>query len=114
MSVVTPDRSAGSRAPVALAGAVREPVRLASPVDPEEGSARRMSRFERRWLVRMSETLLPSQADPRLAIGASDVPMGRFVHDLLAHAPLDFVMGLRIVLWAVMLAPLVVFRRLRT
>jgi hypothetical protein len=112
MSVVTSDPSARERAP--LAGAARDAPRLASPTDPEEGSVARMFRFERRWLVRVFETLLPSKADPRLPIGAADVPMGRFVDDLLAHAPLEFVMGLRIVLWAVMLAPIVVFRRLRT
>jgi hypothetical protein len=40
--------------------------------------------------------------------------MGRFVDDLLASASLEFVAGLRLCLWMVMLAPLVVLRRLRT
>jgi hypothetical protein len=73
-----------------------------------------MFRFERRWLVRVFETLLPRGADARIGAGAADVPMGRFVDDLLAHAPLEFVAGLRIVLWIVMVAPLFVVRRPRT
>src|SRR6266511_1909552 len=87
---------------------------LAPASDPVGSSALRMLRFERRWLVRVFEKLLPRGADARLGISAADVPMGRFVDDLLAHAPLEFVMGLRLCLWMVRLAPIVLLRRLRT
>jgi len=85
-----------------------------APVDPAGSSLARMLRFERRWLVRVFENLLPRGADPRLSLGAADVPMGRFVDDLLASSPLEFTVGLRLCLWMTMLAPLVVLRRFRT
>jgi hypothetical protein len=87
---------------------------LAPASDPIGSRALRMLRFERRWLVRVFEELLPKDADARLPIGAADVPMGRFVDDLLAYAPLEFVTGLRLCLWMVMLAPVIFFRRART
>ncbi len=81
---------------------------------PSGTSLVRMLKFERRWLVRVFEELLPSGADERLAIGAADVPMGRFVDDLLAHSSVEFALGLRLCMWLVMLAPLFVLRRFRT
>jgi hypothetical protein len=87
---------------------------LAPPGDPVGSSLLRMTRFERRLLVRVFEVLLPRGADPRVPFGAADVPMGRFVDDLLAESGLEFVAGLRLCLWMVMLAPIVVLRRLRT
>jgi hypothetical protein len=87
---------------------------MAPASDPVGSSLLRMLRFERRWLVRVFEVLLPGGADPRIPVGAADVPMGRFVDDLLAASSLEFVAGLRICLWMLMLAPLVVLRRLRT
>jgi hypothetical protein len=50
-------------------------------------------------------------ADARLPVGAADVPMGRFVDDLLARAPLASVLGLRAALWLVVFAPPFVLRR---
>jgi hypothetical protein len=87
---------------------------LAPPGDPVGSSLLRMTRVERRWLVRVFEVLLPRGADPRIPVGAADVPMGRFVDDLLAASGLEFVAGLRLCLWMVMLAPLVVLKRART
>ena len=87
---------------------------LAAPSDPAGSSALRLFRFERRWLVRIFETLLPSGVDPRLPIGAADVPMGSFIDDLLRHAPLLAVMGLRAGLWMLMLAPPVAIGRWRS
>src|SRR4051794_33178551 len=90
-------------------------VTLGTPSDPVGSSALRMFRFERRWLLRVFETVLPTfendggkngQGVPA-ALGVADVPMGRFVDDLLTHAPLLSVIGLRAALWMVMLAPLV-------
>jgi hypothetical protein len=87
---------------------------LAPPSDPMGSSLFRMLRFERRWLVRVFELLLPRGADDRMPFGAADVPMGRFVDDLLREASLEFVAGLRICLWMVMLAPMVVLKRMRS
>jgi hypothetical protein len=87
---------------------------LAEPADPQGSSPLRMFRFERRWLLRIFEAVLPSGADPRLRLGAADVPLGAFVDDLLARAPLLSVVGLRAGVWLVMLAPLFVLGRARS
>jgi hypothetical protein len=87
---------------------------LAAPSEPAGRSLLRLFRFERRWLARVFETVLPSGTDPTMALGARDVPMGRFVDDLLVNAPLLTVVGLRAALWMVMLAPLPCLRRFRT
>ena len=73
-----------------------------------------MFNFERRWLVAVFAVVIPSGADPRMPFGAAQAPMGRFVDDLLEHAPLQFVLGLRACLWMLMLAPLFMLRRFRT
>lgn len=72
----------------------------------------RLLPFERRWLVRVFEVVLPAR--PELVLGAADVPMGRFVDDFVASAPLQAVLGLRASLWLVMLSPPFVLGRWRT
>jgi hypothetical protein len=62
--------------------------------------------FERRWLLAVLAAILPAGAHPRLSLGARDLPLGRFVDDLLLRAPLLAVIGLRASLWVVTLAPL--------
>jgi hypothetical protein len=69
--------------------------------------------FERRWLRVVFETVLGG-SDERLPVRPSEVPLERFIEDLVASAPAHFVLGLRACLWAVMLAPLFVLGRLRT
>lgn len=61
--------------------------------------------FERRWLVAMLEVAVPSGADPRARFGAADVPARAFVDDLLASAPVQFVLGLRVCVWFLLLCP---------
>ena len=51
--------------------------------------------FERNWLLVIFETIVPSGADERFPVGASDAPMDRFVTDLLARAPHHFCLGRR-------------------
>jgi hypothetical protein len=87
------------------------PVTLSGPGVPRGSSLRRLLRFERRWLVQIFETLLPGDAT---LPGAGQVPMGRFVDDFAARAPLAAVLGLRASLWLLMLAPLVLLRRPRS
>jgi hypothetical protein len=84
------------------------------PVRPARGSALRMFRFERRWLVALFEALLPSGVDPRFPDGADRVPTGRYVDDFVTHAPLETVFALRAGLWVAMLAPPFLLRRFRT
>lgn len=62
--------------------------------------------FERRWLLAALAAILPSGAHARLALGAADFPLGRFVDDLLRRAPALAAIGLRASLWVVALAPL--------
>jgi hypothetical protein len=84
---------------------------LAVPDDPSGNSIIRLCRFERRWLLRIFETVIPGESNPDLPVGAEQVPLGRFIDDLLEHAPLKFVAGLRACVWMVMLAPPFVLRR---
>ena len=93
------------RGQMAVAAATGEPV---------GSSFLGMLRFERRWLVRVFEELLPGGADERLPVGAAGMPMGRFVDDLFAHAPLEFTVALRLCLWVVVLGPIFVGGRFRT
>src|SRR6185436_3401846 len=92
-------------------GAV-EAAALPGPAAPRGSSPLRLFRFERRWLVAIFETVLPG-GDPALALGAADAPLGRFLDDFLARAPLQAVLGLRASLWLLMLSPLFVLGRPR-
>lgn len=87
---------------------------VAAPAEPAGSSALRLLNFERRWLVAIFTILIPAGADARFPYGAEQAPMGRFVDDLLARAPLEFVTGLRATLWLVMLAPLFTIGRFKT
>jgi hypothetical protein len=87
---------------------------LAAPAPPAGGNWWRLTNRERRWLLVVLEAAIPSGVDPRIPIGAADVPLGRFVDDLLDAAPLKFVFGLRACLWLVLLAPPFALRRWAT
>ncbi len=65
-----------------------------------------MFSFERRWLLVVLDAILPAQADARLTLGARDVPMDRFLDDLLRRAPPLAVIGVRASLWVAWLGPL--------
>jgi hypothetical protein len=62
--------------------------------------------FERRWLRAVQGAILPSGAHPKLDLGARDVPLDRFVDDLLLRAPPLALLGVRASLWVITLAPL--------
>lgn len=70
--------------------------------------------FERRWLLLVFETVVPSGAAERMPLGASDAPMERFIDDILDRAPFHFCIGLRACLWIVMFAPLFLIGRAAT
>jgi hypothetical protein len=70
--------------------------------------------FERRWLLAIFEAVVPTGPDSRLPASAARAPMGRFLDDLVRHAPAHFVLGLRACMWALMLAPPFVLGRMAT
>lgn len=74
----------------------------------------KLFRFERRWLLLVFDTVVPSGADERLPFGASDAPMDRFIDDLMDRAPFQFCIGLRVCLWVVMLSPLFLIGHIAT
>jgi hypothetical protein len=67
--------------------------------------------FERRWLAAIWETLLPSGTPGGLALGARDVPLDRFLDELLACAPLRVTLGARVCVWLLTFCPLLVIGR---
>jgi hypothetical protein len=73
-----------------------------------------LSDFERRWLLVVFETVLPTREASRLPASVASAPMDRFVDDLVRRAPAHFVLGLRACLWILMLAPPFVLGRLCT
>jgi hypothetical protein len=73
-----------------------------------------LSSFEKRWLLVIFETVVPSGADERFPVGTRDAPMDRFVDDLVANAPLHFCLGLRACIWILTLSPIFVLGRLET
>ena len=62
--------------------------------------------FERRWLDAVFDTILPSGSESPLP-GAREVPLDRFITDLTHHAPARMRVGLRLALWFVTFAPIV-------
>lgn len=70
--------------------------------------------FERRWLLAVFDTVAPSGADERVPVGALGLPMDRFLDDLIANAPVHFLLGLRACAWVVMFAPPFVLGRFAT
>jgi hypothetical protein len=70
--------------------------------------------FERRWLLAIISTILPSAVGERLPWGAADAPLGAFLDDLLDSAPLKFVAGVRACVWMVVLSPPILLRRFTT
>lgn len=74
----------------------------------------RLFAFERRALVVIFDTILPSGAHPKLPMGARDIPILRFFDDAERDAPFDFMIGLRAALWVIWFCPLLAIGRLRT
>ena len=87
---------------------------LAPPAPPAGSHPLRLLNFERRWLLAILSTILPTGGGERLPWGAADAPLGRFLDDLLDSAPLKFVAGVRACVWMVVLSPPLLLRRLTT
>ncbi len=73
----------------------------------------RLFGFERRWLLSIFDTMLPSGASEQLSLGARDLPLERFVADVEANVPGRILLGLRAATWLVTFAPLLLLRRFR-
>lgn len=67
--------------------------------------------FERRWLAAIWATILPSGTPGGLALGASDVPLDRFLDQLIALAPARVSFGARACVWLLTFCPLLVLGR---
>ena len=87
---------------------------LAAPAPPAGSHALRLFNFERRWLLAIICTILPSGSAERLPWGATDAPLGSFLDDLLDSAPLKFVAGVRACVWLVVLSPPLLLGRFTT
>ncbi|MEZ4264904.1 MAG: hypothetical protein R3F39_00895 [Myxococcota bacterium] len=74
----------------------------------------RMTRLERRWLLRIFAAMVPGPASGGFAVAGDDVGVARFLDDLEARSPLEPLLGLRIAVWMVTLGPLVWRLKLRT
>lgn len=74
----------------------------------------RLFGFERRWLLAVFETILPSGTSGGTRLGARDLPLSGFVDELVRYSPLDVVWGIRLSLVMLLFAPLFVLGRWRT
>lgn len=74
----------------------------------------RLLSFERAWLLSVFETILPSDVEGGLELGARDLPLSGFVDELVRYAPRDVIWGIRLFLLVLLVAPLFVLGRWRT
>ena len=72
------------------------------------------TRTELRWARAAFETIFPENATARLPMGIARLDVEGFLSDVRARSPLDAALGLRIAIWIVALAPIVVLRRFAT
>jgi hypothetical protein len=72
----------------------------------------RLGSVEQRVLCAAFDALIPPGEDARLPLGARDVPLHRFLDDLLERAPLHFAAGLRVVALLLLVCPPFVIGRL--
>jgi hypothetical protein len=61
----------------------------------------RLFGFEKRWLLRIFDAIIPSGADERLPVGACDLPMDRFADEVMVYAPPRAAFGVRGAIWLV-------------
>lgn len=61
----------------------------------------RLFGFEKRWLLRIFDAILPSGSDERLPVGAADLPMDRFADEVMVVAPSRVAFGVRGAIWLI-------------
>lgn len=57
--------------------------------------------FEKRWLLRICDAVLPTASHRDLEIGANTLPLAGFLDDLYRSAPTQFLLGVRLATWVV-------------
>lgn len=70
--------------------------------------------FELAWADAAFDAIFPPPPRSALVHGIAQMKPGAFLDDLLAEAPLEASLGLRVTLWMIALAPLFVLRRFAT
>lgn len=71
----------------------------------------RLADFERRWLLTIFDTVLPT-SDPRFALEGAR--LSDYIEHLMVRAPRHFALGLRLCAWLLQLCPLLLMGRLRS
>ena len=74
----------------------------------------RLFDFEIAWADATYDAILPPPPRGALVHGIAEMKPGAFLDDMLATAPLEASLGLRVTLWMIALAPLFVLRRFAT
>ncbi len=72
------------------------------------------TRTELRWARAAFETIFPENASARLPMGIAQLDVEGFLSEVRARSPVDAALGLRIAIWIVALAPIVVLHRFAT
>jgi hypothetical protein len=75
---------------------------------------RSLSRTERRWARAAFGAIYPSHSCEAIEVGICDLDVEAFLGDLLRRIPLMAVLGLRVGIWIVALAPILVLKRFVT
>jgi hypothetical protein len=70
--------------------------------------------FERAWAKAALDAIYPAAACEALPQGIAASDLDGFFDDLFIHVPLMVWLGLRVAIWIIALAPLVLLRRLAT
>lgn len=65
-----------------------------------------LTSFERRWLLTICDTIIPSDSHDELTAGASAAPLGAFFDDVFARSPVDMRAGIRAATWVITWLPL--------
>ena len=65
-----------------------------------------MTRFERRWITTIFETILPQNAHPILRTGARDLALEPFYDTYVEHLPRRLKRDLRLIVWVLTWFPL--------
>jgi hypothetical protein len=76
--------------------------------------SRHLFGFERAWARAALDAIYPAAACKALPQGIATSDVDGFMDDLFVHVPLMVWLGLRVAIWIVALAPIVLLRRLAT
>ena len=77
-------------------------------------SMRHLAKFERGWAKAAFGTIFPGSNDATPMLHAEQMEIDGFLREVCGRVPLQAALGLRIAIWIVALAPLVVLRKFAT